>query len=293
MTPLGPRAGLISWVEGATPLFTLYKRWQQREAIHLATKQQQPQIQIPRPNDLYYAKLNPLLKEYGVKNFQETRQQCPVRLLRQVFEELVRETPGDLLAKELWCASTTPAHWLKSLQIYSRATAVMSMIGYMIGLGDRHLDNVLVNMSTGQVAHIDYNICFERGHNLRVPERVPFRLTQNLESALGVTRCEGVFRMSCETAMRVLREQRDVVLTLLEAFVNDPLLDWQAGSDTGIIASFYGGGTASRKHVDTKDKQQQPIQNDSKVRFFIISIFCLINFQLISKLNLSKSSFMN
>jgi hypothetical protein len=29
--PLGPRSGLISWVDGVTPLFGLYKRWQQRE----------------------------------------------------------------------------------------------------------------------------------------------------------------------------------------------------------------------------------------------------------------------
>lgn len=30
--PLGLRSGLISWVEGVTPLFSLYKRWQQRQA---------------------------------------------------------------------------------------------------------------------------------------------------------------------------------------------------------------------------------------------------------------------
>ena len=31
VTPLGPRSGLIQWVDGALPIFTLYKRWQQRE----------------------------------------------------------------------------------------------------------------------------------------------------------------------------------------------------------------------------------------------------------------------
>ena len=41
-----------------------------------------------------------------------------------------------------------------------------------------------------QVVHIDYNVCFEKGKSLRVPERVPFRLTQNLETALGVTGTE-------------------------------------------------------------------------------------------------------
>ena len=72
-------------------------------------------------------------------------------------------------------------------QTYSRSTAVMCMIGYIIGLGDRHLDNLLVEFATGQVVHVDYNVCFEKGKSLRVPERVPFRMTQNIETALGFT----------------------------------------------------------------------------------------------------------
>lgn len=41
-----------------------------------------------------------------------------------------------------------------------------------------------------QVVHIDYNVCFEKGKNLRIPERVPFRLTQNIQQALGLTGIE-------------------------------------------------------------------------------------------------------
>jgi phosphatidylinositol kinase/protein kinase (PI-3 family) len=33
--PLGPRSGLIQWVEGAVPLFSLYKKWQLRQQAHL------------------------------------------------------------------------------------------------------------------------------------------------------------------------------------------------------------------------------------------------------------------
>ncbi len=268
VTPLGPRSGLISWVEGATPLFTLYKKWQHREALYLASKQQQqqqqpqqqqqqpinPQLQILRPNDIYYNKLNPLLKANNIKNFNENRSECPTSILRQVLEELIRETPGDLLAKELWYNAATPGNWWKSEQIYSRSTAVMSMIGYVIGLGDRHLDNVLVNVASGQVAHIDYNICFEKGQNLKVPERVPFRMTQNLVNALGLTGVEGLYRLSCEQVMQILRRERETLLTLLEAFVYDPLLDW-TGNDTGIIASFYGGG-------NSKPAQQQNVGDE-------------------------------
>lgn len=68
--------------------------------------------------------------------------------------------------------------------------AVMSVIGYVIGLGDRHLDNVLIELSSGEIVHIDYNVCFEKGKTLRVAEKVPFRMTPNLEEALGVTGIE-------------------------------------------------------------------------------------------------------
>ena len=35
------------------------------------------------------------------------------------------------------------------------------MLGYIIGLGDRHLDNILLDHESGEIVHIDYNICFE------------------------------------------------------------------------------------------------------------------------------------
>lgn len=80
--------------------------------------------------------------------------------------------------------------WWHVTEQFSKSAAVMSAIGSIIGLGDRHLDNFLVNMSTGQVVHVDYNVCFEKGRALRVPETVPFRLTGNIIHALGPTQIE-------------------------------------------------------------------------------------------------------
>jgi len=57
----------------------------------------------------------------------------------------------NVVGRELWCSSTTPTDWWLTTQTYARSTAVMSMIGYVIGLGDRHLDNVLVDLATGEV----------------------------------------------------------------------------------------------------------------------------------------------
>ena len=201
VTPLGARSGLIQWVDGATPLFSLYKRWQQREALMQITKMQQPggatnQTQnnqtapnIPRPSEVFYGKMTPALKDKGITNL-DNRKEWPMVIMRKVLEDLMSETPKDLLARELWCHSTGAREWWQVTQSYARSTAVMSMIGYIIGLGDRHLDNVLVDLASGEVVHIDYNVCFEKGHGLRVPEKVPFRMTPNIEAALGVTGVE-------------------------------------------------------------------------------------------------------
>lgn len=134
-------------------------------------------------------KLNPLLQLAGCKS-TDPRRDWPLPVLKQVLGELQKETPRDLLAKELWCQSTNVAEWRAVIKNYSLSTAIMSVIGYVIGLGDRHLDNMLINLATGVILHIDYNVCFEKGKTLRVPEKIPFRMTPNLEEALGITGIE-------------------------------------------------------------------------------------------------------
>jgi PI-3-kinase-related kinase SMG-1 len=195
--PLGPRSGLISWVDGTTPVFALYKRWQQREMAKPFIKNNvNTTTSVLRPSELFYNKLNPLLKEHGIKNI-DNRKEWPLSVLKQVLTELMAETPSDLLAKELWCNAIDANAWWQVIKRYSYSVAVMSIIGYIIGLGDRHLDNVLVDLTSGEVVHIDYNVCFEKGKTLRVPEKVPFRLTPNIRGALGITGVEVSERTKC------------------------------------------------------------------------------------------------
>uniref|UniRef100_A0A2K5Q9U5 Serine/threonine-protein kinase SMG1 n=1 Tax=Cebus imitator TaxID=2715852 RepID=A0A2K5Q9U5_CEBIM len=264
VTPLGTRSGLIQWVDGATPLFGLYKRWQQREAALQAQKAQDsyqtpqnPGI-VPRPSELYYSKIGPALKTVGL-SLDVSRRDWPLHVMKAVLEELMEATPPNLLAKELWSSCTTPDEWWRVTQSYARSTAVMSMVGYIIGLGDRHLDNVLIDMTTGEVVHIDYNVCFEKGKSLRVPEKVPFRMTQNIETALGVTGVEGVFRLSCEQVLHIMRRGRETLLTLLEAFVYDPLVDWTAGGEAGFAGAVYGGGGQQAESKQSKREMEREI----------------------------------
>ena len=59
------------------------------------------------------------------------------------------------------------------------------------------------------------------------PEVVPFRLTQNMIDAFGPTGSDGVFSGSLKTAMLTLRNNRDTLLSVLEPFLKDPVIDWK------------------------------------------------------------------
>ncbi|XP_063980993.1 serine/threonine-protein kinase SMG1 [Diachasmimorpha longicaudata] len=249
--PLGPRSGLIQWVDGVTPLFLLYKRWQQRANEIAGTKGRTKTSAVMRPSELFYHKLTPLLQERGIP--LENRKEWPLPVLKQVLSELMAETPKDLLANEIWCNSVNAGNWWQVTKRYTYSVAVMSIIGYIIGLGDRHLDNVLIDLHTGEIVHIDYNVCFEKGKILRVPEKVPFRMTPNIRTALGVTGVEGIFRSACEHTLRVMKRGREPLLTLLEAFVYDPLVGWRDGADNPIAT--YGACQARARCTGVERKQ--------------------------------------
>lgn len=81
-----------------------------------------------------------------------------------------------LAAASLWesclsplvCPAPFPASLLLVVQVwfdrrcsYTRSLAVMSMVGYVLGLGDRHPSNLMLDRTTGHVVHIDFGDCFE------------------------------------------------------------------------------------------------------------------------------------
>lgn len=119
-----------------------------------------------------------------------------------------------------------PLAWFTMRLNYARSVAVTSIVGWMVGLGDRHCSNILIDKVTGELVHIDFGIVFEEGKKLRIPEKVPFRLTNDIVDGLGVTGVEGTFRQCSEHTLRVLRESSELILTVLEVFKHDPLHNW-------------------------------------------------------------------
>ena len=91
----------------------------------------------------------------------------------------------------------------------------------------RHTHNILCDLATAEVVHIDFGIVFEQGKVLPTPETVPFRLTRDIIDGFGANGVEGNFRRCCEEVLRVLRQNAHLLLIILEVVIHDPFYRWR------------------------------------------------------------------
>ena len=146
----------------------------------------------------------------------------------EIFQEALNETQGVEINNMIWMRSKNCETWLNRRTNYSRSLAVMSIVGYILGLGDRHPSNLMMSKKTGKIIHIDFGDCFEVAMKReKFPEKVPFRLTRMLVKALEVSGIEGTFRIISEKVMELLRNNKDSLLAILGSFLYDPLISFR------------------------------------------------------------------
>jgi ataxia telangiectasia mutated family protein len=55
-----------------------------------------------------------------------------------------------------------PGLWFQMRLAYSRSVATTSIVGHVVGLGDRHISNILIDQNSGELIHIDLGIAFDQ-----------------------------------------------------------------------------------------------------------------------------------
>ena len=202
--PLSHSTGIIGWVPDCDTLHQLIK--EKRE------------ISNTIPN-IEHRKMFKLCSKY---------ESCNFLYKVEIFKESIKDLNGLELNNMIWIKSKNCETWLIRRTNYSRSLAVMSMVGYILGLGDRHPSNLMMSRKTGKIIHIDFGDCFEIAMKRdKFPEKVPFRLTRMLVKALEVSGVEGTFRIICEKVMELLRENKDSLLAILGSFLYDPLISFR------------------------------------------------------------------
>ncbi|ORC93803.1 putative phosphatidylinositol 4-kinase [Trypanosoma theileri] len=225
--PLTDNVGIIGWVENTE---TIYKM--------LETRRKEYGISI-------YEEVNLIVKLGGLQNIADYHSQAKQQR-KHLLSQAMNKTPDDELQSIIWDKNDTCEQWLQYRGTYGHTLAIMSIVGYVLGLGDRHLNNLMLQ-DKGSVVHIDFGDCFEVAmHRAQFAEAVPFRLTRLLVRALGISGVDGVYRLTCELVMKNLRRHCENLLSILEAFIYDPLINWRLAN--------VGEGDRSSSRVESQAK---------------------------------------
>jgi ataxia telangiectasia mutated family protein len=208
--PLSPNSGLLGFVENTMPLaeYLLGPSKNIEMGAHLRY----------RPNDMPPQEARRLMTELAKAN-------APDEQRRRVYDTISQRLK-PVFHHFFLERFPNPADWFAKRLNYTRSVAANSIVGYIIGLGDRHSHNILLDLTTAEHVHIDLGVAFEQGKLLPTPERVPFRLTRDIVDGFGVSGTEGVFRRCAESTLKVLRHNADLLSTIVEVFVHDPLYRW-------------------------------------------------------------------
>ena len=94
----------------------------------------------------------------------------------EVFEYSLDNTTGQDFYRVLWLKSRNSEAWLDRRSNYCRTLSVMSMVGHILGLGDRHPSNLLMDRGSGRIIHVDFGDCFEVAMQREVRPLLPLAL---------------------------------------------------------------------------------------------------------------------
>lgn len=190
------KTGIIEWIDGLTSLKDLVYKYGEKSKIYEVVNK-------------FRSK-----KKIGIKEFRNIK-------LTPVLHKWLED-------------KCNPKEWFYSRERFIQSYAVMNIIGWFMGLGDRHCENILFDRSKFTV-HVDLNCLFDKAKTFEIPEKVPFRLTNNILDAFGILKVEGCYRETMEYTLKILIEKKNLIIANLLSFLYDPVFEWKKKNPISVI----------------------------------------------------------
>jgi phosphatidylinositol-4,5-bisphosphate 3-kinase len=156
-----------------------------------------------------------------------------------VFSATSAFRKGSILA---WLKdyNTTEAALNKAITEFTLSCAGYCVATYVLGIADRHSDNIMVKKS-GQLFHIDFGHIlghFKEKFGIK-RERVPFVLTHDFEYVINKGQKSAlefkIFQEYCEKAFLILRKHGNLILSLCAMMISTGLPELSSEKDLNYI----------------------------------------------------------
>ncbi|KAI7891262.1 kinase-like domain-containing protein [Mucor mucedo] len=121
----------------------------------------------------------------------------------------------------------------KVMETYTRSCAGYCVITYLLGVGDRHLDNLLLSPD-GHLFHVDFGFILGRDPK---PFPPPMKLCKEMIEAMGGADSQHYmnFQQYCYTAFITLRRNANLILNLFALMVDANIPDIKIEPDKAVM----------------------------------------------------------
>ncbi|KAF9970692.1 hypothetical protein BGZ73_006560 [Actinomortierella ambigua] len=263
--PMTGSIGILEWVDNTRPL---------RSCIESETSSEN----WKRPQEIHSRFVESFrgdIRGY-INMFMHGKRDRVVKHLSTMWTYL----RDDLLRQNVARLASSPEAFLNIRSEFAKSLAAINVCSYLLGIGDRHLENFLLDLSSGCLIPIDFGHAFGSATEvLPVPELVPFRLTRQLESFLDPLGTKGLLEHPMISVLHALQSKKEIMLNTMDVFVKEPLLDWRKFAINQAIeqrkrlasraAASSTGGTgvvdvdATGEEVDGTSEQTYDIDEES------------------------------
>jgi hypothetical protein len=233
---LGPSEGIVEWVQGAEPLSDIIEKYSTKipkkpnntQRIHVNNPKNDKKNTIK--NNKNNTNTNIDISNHIIT--PQTRDPNPIQ------EYLRYHNPSEY--DEFGICENT-------MDIFIKSSAGYSVITYLLGVGDRHLDNLMLTPS-GHFFHVDYGFLFGRDPK---PFRPLVRFSVEMLSAMGGVEHEMYeeFLNLCSKAYNVLRRASESILSMIRLMIQAGIRDLSE-KQSPLDAL---GGVLERFHLQLSD----------------------------------------
>uniref|UniRef100_A0A663E4U0 DNA-dependent protein kinase catalytic subunit n=1 Tax=Aquila chrysaetos chrysaetos TaxID=223781 RepID=A0A663E4U0_AQUCH len=254
--PMTTRLGLIKWLENTCTLKEFLKNsMSEEEDINYNSKK--------GPRATYSEWLSKMGgRAQGISRYHVMYRNASRTETVMSFKRRESSVPEDLLRRAFLKMSTSPEAFLSLRSHFASSHALMCISHWILGIGDRHLSNFMINKETGGMVGIDFGCAFGSATQfLGVPELMPFRLTRQFVNLMMPVKEWGLIYSVMVHALRAYRADPDLLISTMDVFVKEPSLDWKNFEQRQLKK----GGTWI-KEINTSEVNWYPLQKVSYVK---------------------------
>jgi len=218
-----PRVGLIEWMQNTKPFKEVL-----RDAM--TKTEQESYAGKDGPGDRHYKWIEKFKGDkLPIRFYGEMYKKASRTETERSFQLKLGLVPWDLLRRAFTQLSASPEAFLTLRSHFASTHACLSICQYILGIGDRHLSNFMVDMETGGMIGIDFGHAFGSATQfLPVPELMPFRLTRQFVNLMLPLKESGTLQNVMVHTLRALRNNHELLLNTMDVFIKEPSIDWQA-----------------------------------------------------------------